>query len=186
MVDEGSQENSKPTEKKKKTYSKSAKTAVMDFLAKRDHSPRELLTKLSKRYSIEEAKEAIEWAKENNWIAADEVLSEKFSHHLHLKKKGIRYINAKLNQRGLPRVHPDEDLELKKAIDLIENKKIFKESLSALVSKKNLKTENKYESKDEFEKLKAKIGRFLVSRGFDMTIVRKVVYEYFKNTSSYE
>jgi hypothetical protein len=94
--------------------------------------------------------------KKNNWIAADEVLSEKFSHHLHLKKKGIRYINAKLNQRGLPRVHPDEDLELKKAIELIENKKIFKESfVSTSCLKKNLKTENKYESRDEFEKTKS-------------------------------
>lgn len=164
MVDSEQQE-------RKKRIQKSAKTAVMDMLARRDHSPREIQTKLRHKYTNEEVNEAIEWVKSNGWLASDTDLSEKFSHHLHQRKKGIHYINAKLTERGLPSINEDPDLELQKAIELVENKKAFKDNWTELFAKGN-------PSREDIEKLKAKIGRFLVSRGFAMNIVRKVVYEY--------
>lgn len=159
---------------KKKYYQRSAKTAMMDLLAKRDHSPRELRTKLGKKYPKEDVEEALLWVQENGWIASNEELSEKFTNHLHMRRKGIRYINAKLTEKGLPLQSEDFQTEYQKALDLVENKRIFKDNSSMS------QTPLTYE---ELEKLKAKAGRFLVSRGFSMSVVRKVVYEHFRKLS---
>ena len=143
----------------KKKYEKpSAKRKVMDFLARRDHSPKELIKKLKEReYPDEEIQAALAWAKEGRWLSDDKVLSEKFGAGLHRKKKGIRYINHALAEKGLPPIQSDPELELEKALKLVKNK----------IKPEEVLTKEK----------KEKIGRFLISRGFDSAIVRKVVYE---------
>ena len=53
-----------------------AKKKIMDFVARRDHSEKELRKKLSLRCEPKIVDQAIEWAKEQNWLAQPEVLSE--------------------------------------------------------------------------------------------------------------
>jgi len=140
---------------------------MMDLLARRDHSELEIRKKLKGKFQPEEIEKAIEYGKTNNWLpnseSAEIALSQKAAEHLHRKKKGILYINSKLYEKGLPEVQSDPEQELEKALELIKNKYSVKDDLD----------------REEKEKLKAKLGRFLVSRGFEMSIVRKVIYEKF-------
>lgn len=142
---------------------------MMDLLAKRDHSRKELVKKLSPYYTSEEVQKAINYAEINGWIPPERELAEKFARELHKKKKGIQYINSKLVEKGLPRLVSDEQLELEKAMSLIENKYDLSELAAEL-------REGRID-RELFEKQKARMGRFLVSRGFDQTIVRKVLYD---------
>lgn len=140
-----------------------AKKKVMDFLARRNHSEKELRKKLSEKFSKNELfttdviDEAIAYAKENNWLGDPEELAVQTADMLHRKNKGIHYINNYLREKGLPAVETDREFEIEKALLLVKNK--FDED---------------YEfSRDE----KAKVGRLLTSRGFDSETVRKVIYE---------
>ncbi|MGZ3795863.1 MAG: regulatory protein RecX [Pseudobdellovibrionaceae bacterium] len=166
-----------------------AKKKVMDLVALRDHSEKELRTKLrtyfkrnfqyrqrlakkqgrdlseefaSQQEEINDAIEgAIEFAKSHQWICKPEDLAEKMATMLHRKKKGISYINNYLKEKGLPSVPQDRDLELEKALALVKNKYSDFSQLSF----------------EEKKKEQARVGRFLVSRGFDSETVRKVIYE---------
>ena len=142
-----------------KKYEKpNAKRKIMDMLARRDHSPKELRTKLKKHeYSAEDIEAAIEFAKQGRWLADDQTLSEKMGASLHRKKKGIRYINQALNEKGLPPIKSDFEQELEKAMKLVKNKLKANEELT--------------------KEKKEKLGRFLLSRGFESSVVRKVIYE---------
>lgn len=139
-----------------------AKKKVMDLLARRDHSEKELRTKLRDRFSDEEGlgdivNEAIEFAKDNNWLGNPEDLASRMADMLHRRNKGIHYINNYLREKGLPSVETDRDLELEKALSIVKNK---------------------YDEDYEFSREeKAKVGRFLAARGFDSETVRKVIYE---------
>lgn len=142
----------------------------MDLLARRDHSEKELRQKLKRaKFSPEEIDKAIQYGKENNWLpdTAEKALglSDRTADSLHRKKKGILFINSYLAEKGLPEVQSNPDLELEKALNLIENKYSFSDQLD----------------REEKEKLKSKIGRFLISRGFETSIVRKVLYEKLRN-----
>jgi len=138
---------------------------MMDLISRRDHSEREIRQKLKGKFEPSEIDLAIEYGKERGWlpnsVESELALSEKAANELHRKKKGILYINAQLKEKGLPEVEGNPEQELEKAIELVKNK----------YSVPNDST------RDEKEKLKAKLGRFLISRGFDMSIVRKVIYE---------
>ena len=132
-----------------------AKDKLMDYLARRDHSELELKQKLRKsQYSAEEIQEAIDWAKEQRWLPEPEKISQKVADTLHRKYKGIHFINQYLREKGLPTVGRNDELELEKARHLINNKA---------------------SSRKRSER--AKMARFLVSRGFDGEIIRKVIHE---------
>lgn len=139
-----------------------AKRKVMDLLARRDHSEKELRQKLREKFSDEEdlgkvIDEAIDFAKDNNWLGDPTALALQMADILHRKKKGIHYINNYLREKGLPSVESDRDFELEKALSIVKNK---------------------YDENYEFSREdKAKVGRLLVSRGFDSETVRKVIYE---------
>lgn len=128
----------------------------MDLLARRDHSERELRQKLSKHFSTELIDQAIEHFKERGWLPNTQEqtleLSQKVAGSLHRKKKGLLYINQYLQQKGLPPIAMDESLELEKANALVKNKLA------------------KAQDRD-------KLGRFLKSRGFDNSTIRKVIYQ---------
>ncbi len=166
-----------------------AKKKVMDLVARRDHSEKELRTKLhtyfkrnfqyrqrlakkqghdlteeftAQQQEIADAiDEAITFAKTQNWICAPADLSEKMAQMLHRKNKGIGYINNYLKTKGLPCVANDHNLELEKAMALVKNKYSDFSKLP-------------YEQK---KKEQAQVARFLASRGFDSETVRKVIYE---------
>jgi regulatory protein len=137
-----------------------ARLKIMDLLARRDHSEKELRQKLKLKFEAEEIEAAIEYAKEKNWIPSSEedllVFSEKVADILRRKGKGIQYINQYLRKKGLLPVLSRPKEELEKAVELVENK-FFR------IQKKNPPD-------------RTKVGRFLMSRGFSSDIVRKVIY----------
>jgi regulatory protein len=138
---------------------RTAFNTVMDLLSRRDHSERELRRKLREReFTDEEIQSALEKAKDQKWMQAPQNLSEQFAGQLHRKNKGIHYINSTLAEKGLPPVQRDESLELEKAIKLVKTKYLNVSQMS----------------REE----KAKVGRFLASRGFDSSIVRKVIFNH--------
>jgi regulatory protein len=132
-----------------------ARNKMMDYLARRDHSEKELRQKLKERYSPEEINRAIEYAYENKWIPEGPVLSQKAARTLSDKGKGIRFINQYLKQKGLPPVATDHELEFEKALDII---------------RKKLRSERKARPEE-----KAKLTRFLLSRGFSGEVIRKAL-----------
>lgn len=134
-----------------------AKRKVMDLLSRRDHSELELRTKLSAHYSDEEIEEAIEHARTQKWLTKEEDLVAKITEELNRKERGILVINQKLEEKGLPPVKADPDHELEKARHLAKTKW------------------SRLEKPEESDR--DSIARFLTSRGFEESIVRKVVYE---------
>jgi regulatory protein len=143
-----------------------AKKKIMDFVARRDHSEKELRKKLSLRCEPEIVDQAIEWAKEQNWLAQPEVLSEKFAEQLSRRGKGIRKINQKLKELGLGAVKADKETELEKAKRLVLNK-WSAEDFRGL-------------GFQESQKLKAKIMRYLIARGYESDIVSNILKNEFK------
>lgn len=142
-----------------------ARNKMMDLLARRDHSEKELRQKLKGKFTSEEIDLAVEYGKQGRWIPdtveTRSVLAEKMAGALHRKGKGIRYINGYLAEKGLPPVAADPMEELEKARALVDNK--FSDVETS--------------DRKKAAKQKAKIGNFLMSRGFDMEVVRKVIYE---------
>ncbi|WP_413576870.1 regulatory protein RecX [Bdellovibrio sp. HCB290] len=142
--------------------SDTAKRKIMDLIARRNHSEKELRTKLHGKIAdedggLEAIDEAIAHAKKNNWLEDPTELAHRLADTLHRRHKGIEYINNYLNEKGLPSVEADSALELKKALEVITNK--FTEDF-------------KFSREDQ-----ARVGRLLTSRGFDSETVRKVIYE---------
>ncbi len=142
----------------------SARNKMMDLLARREHTEKELRLKLEDSFPRAEIEEAIEFGKKSKWIAnSDETLAalaEKTAEDLRRRGKGTLFINSYLEEKGLPKVSVNDSEELEKARRLVENKFSGFNSLDS----------------EEKAPLNAKVGRFLISRGFDEEIVRKVVY----------
>lgn len=149
-------------ESAKKKFKMSIKDKLMDYLARRDHSELELRRKLRKSYEREEIDSVIDWARQNKWLAEPETISQKVADTLHRKYKGIHFINQYLRDKGLPSVVRNDDVELEKARHLVKNK--ISSLRSRTPSAKNAADKNK-------------MIRFLASRGFDTSIIRKVVHE---------
>lgn len=148
-----------------------ARNKMMDLIAGRDHSEMELRQKLNLDFTPAETDAAIEYGKIHHWIPdteeAQAQLSQKYAEVLHRKNKGIESINHQLHEKGLPLIESDSRLELEKAFTLVKNKYSVKDDVSD----------------EEKAKLEAKVGRFLISRGFDedtvRQVLRKVIYEKF-------
>jgi regulatory protein len=141
----------------------SAQKKMMDILARRDHSEKEIRQKLKDKFTPEEIDRAIDLAKEKGWIPNSteslQALSEETAAMLRRKGKGPLYIERYLEERGMPPVKGDASEELEKAQELAHNK---------------------FSDIDKMDqKEKAKVGRFLISRGFSLETVRKVIYEKF-------
>lgn len=92
------------------------------LLSKRDHSVYELHKKLSKFYPHEEIIEALTIAAEGNWLTDETTLAKKFSEELSRKKKSARYIQQNLKKRGLTAPPADEEVEVSKAVELLEKR----------------------------------------------------------------
>lgn len=151
----GSSEN--PIEEKPKRPMVSPTVAAMNYLARRDHSEKELRTKLSAKYNNDEIDEAIEYVLTKGWLLPPEELALKTAKRLHEKGKGYLYIVKYLKDKGLPSVEKDEGLEIQKALDIIASKFDTEASLS-------------WEQKQ-------KIGGWLNRRGFDYSTVRACLDE---------
>ena len=134
-----------------------ARNKMMDLLAMRDHSEKELRAKLRKKeFSAEQIDQAIAYAKTHGWLPdthdQQAKLARQFADVLGKKYKGIHFINGYLKQKGLPPVPKDEREELAKA--------------QYLIKRKLTKGTNK--SKNDL----IKASRFLQARGFDSSTIR--------------
>lgn len=143
-----------------------AKKKIMDLVAGRDHSEKELREKLASRCEPEIIDQAISWANQQNWLASADFLTEKIADQLGRRGKGIHNINEKLHELGLPSVTIDAETELEKAKNLALKKwspEVF-DGLDLL----------------EAQKLKAKMMRFLTARGFESDVVLSILKIEFK------
>lgn len=141
---------------------------MMDFLSQRDHSEQELRNKLNNyEFSPEDIDSALAFGKKNGWIPdspeAAQDLAERAAESLKRKGKGILYINQKLREKGLPLQTANDQDELEKAFDLVKTKYSKLQSKFAEMPQ------------EEREKSKAKVARFLASRGYEMDIIQQVL-----------
>lgn len=148
-----------------------ARNKMMDYLAQRDHSEKEIRKKLASFFNKEDIDLAVQFGKENGWLPNSpedlQRLSKKYSSTLSRKKKGIKYIQSKLKEIGLPEVEFDPQLELEKALILVKNKYSFNASLFN-------------DCFEEKQKWRGKVVRFLQSRGFEIETIKKAL-ELFEN-----
>lgn len=149
-----------------------AKYRVMDLMATRDHTLKEIQKKLKPRCEEATLKELLTWLSEQTWLPEESKIQEQVVHALGRRKKGQNYINRKLNEMGLKSVQLNNENELEKALDCIQNK-WDKDDLKGLDFKKT-------------QKAKAKVIRFLAGRGFNLSVASKAYTEYFKKTKKFD
>lgn len=138
------------------TTEQKIKKKIMDLLARRDHSEKELRQKLREKFEDFDAIEkAITFVKDRNWLGDPQKLAEQMANMLHRKNKGVRYIQNYLKQKGLPMPSFNEDLELEKAKDLINKK---------------------FKTNDRSKATLMKKSRYLQSRGFNNEIISKIIF----------
>ncbi len=133
---------------------------LMKLLAMRDHSEKELLQKLKKKFEddIDGILKAIQYAKDHQWLKTPEELSQIVARQLSQRKKGSQYILKYLKQKGLPPVQTDLEIEFQKAKDLLEKK--FQHTSKPL----------KLDGKEKSRRM-----RFLAARGFSAEIIWKAM-----------
>lgn len=134
---------------------KSAFDRMMTYLARRDHTPRELRDKLARYHEGDEIIAALEKAEEYNLLPDPKVMSQKTSEALLRKGKGARYVAAYLKKKGLPPSGLKQEDELDRARRLVLDQLKFEIPFS-LEEKK-------------------KIFRYLTNRGFSSQVVRQVM-----------
>lgn len=132
---------------------------AMDYLARRDHSEKELIEKLSQHFEEAEVLPVIEEVKERGWLLPPDELSAKVTENLHNKNKGYHYIQQFLRKKGLPETPKDPQRELEKARDILERR-----GGSDLPTKR--------------------LASLLKNRGFDTETIGKVVNEIRRNSPS--
>lgn len=139
---------------------------LIDYLSRRDHSTKELREKLKRKLFDSATIEAsIQWAQERGYILAPEELSLRLSQQLIRRGKGRLYIEQYLKKKGLPsKPAIDDDSELSQALEFARQRA------------------KKYVNLDR--STREKIGRQLVSRGFPLNVVRKVIYEKLEDSES--
>lgn len=143
-----------------------AKDKVMDLIASRDHTLKEIEKKMKLRCEHETLKQLLEWVSVQSWLPSEEALQEQFVRALGRRKKGQNYINQKLKEVGLKTVKILPEIELEKALELLKIKWDPTE-FAGLQFK-------------ELQKQKAKVIRFLAGRGFDLSTASQAYKNYFK------
>lgn len=134
-----------------------ALAAITWYLAKRDHSEKELREKMRERHTPEAIQSALDEARERGWLARPEDLAQRVADALSRRQKSAGYIQGYLRKKGLPQAQLDDQTELEKAQHLLQTK---------LRKTANLTHE---------ERVKA--FRWLKSRGFGDKIIRRAIYE---------
>lgn len=127
------------------------------YLAMRDHSETELRTKMRRRFDSDMIEKAISFAKDRDWLADPEKIALRTTEELSRRKKSHRYIQNSLRKRGLPATRADSEGEIEKIRQLLRSKFVLDADLS-------------YEEK-------TKAYRFLRYRGFEDSLIRKVLNE---------
>lgn len=149
-----------------------AKKKLMDLVARRDHSVKELRQKLSLRCDPETVEKTLQWAQEQHWLAPPERLQSQVSQQLARRGQGIRRINQKLKSLGLDSTVGNSDEELNRAQQLVRAKWSY-ENFKHLDFK-------------EAQKLRAKIMRFLATRGYESSTISLILKNEFKQPETSE
>ncbi|MCB9026936.1 MAG: RecX family transcriptional regulator [Bdellovibrionaceae bacterium] len=127
------------------------------YLAQRDHAPIELRKKLRGKFEESTINQALGLATEKGWLKSPEELSESVTQTLHRKHKGFLYIQNYLKNLELPTTPMDESKEFEKCLSLLDNR---------FANWQNFTYEQKH-----------KPIRFLQSRGFTLSTIKKVLNE---------
>jgi regulatory protein len=125
---------------------------LIRILSRRDHSVLELTQKLSRWYTDDAVKAALQKAEEYRWLKAPEDLARNYSEVLHRKGKGHSALVRELKKRGLPAVDRNSEREVEKARALLAKKFPRKAKLDI--------------------KERQKAYRLLAYRGFDSDTIR--------------
>ena len=128
---------------------------MMRFLARRSYSELELRQKLAQYYDDAEVADAIAFAHEQNWIPSPHEMAEQVARELTRKRKGHRYIQNFLREKGLPTTARDGEAELARGRELVATKW------------------PEYRQADRNEKIR--ISRFLANRGYDDETIRTII-----------
>ncbi len=87
---------------------------IADYLARRDHSPKEILDKLERKkvFTTNEILSGIKKAQDAGWFLPDDELALKVHAHLVRKGKSHKYIEQYLKTKGLPSTAFDRSEEV--------------------------------------------------------------------------
>ena len=132
---------------------------MMDYLARRSHTELELSEKLLQHYALEDVEDALTRAKAAGWILPPEEMSVRVAEELTRKRKGHRFINQFLEQKGLPPVKEDVEAEMAKAREILESKLNHSFDDDGLIP----------------EALVPKAQRLLANRGFETETIARVL-----------
>lgn len=149
------------------SFKKALWVKVMDLLACRDHSEKELMEKLKDHYPLKDIQQTIVEMRTRGWILPPLELSRKIYENLNRKNKSHLFIRHFLEKKGLPPVPKDEDLELQKARAVLTR------------NSRKMGVRNK-------EQMKGKqVVSLLKNRGFDTETIGKVFHEALGNSSDF-
>jgi len=132
-----------------------------DFLARREHSRKELLTKLARRCNDEELIEDIVATVSREGLQSDERFTESFVHHSLNKGQGPNKINQSLRQHGVDQILIEQYLE--------------SESIDWLSLAEEVRVKKYGEDVPGDYQNKAKQSRFLYSRGFSSEQISQIL-----------
>lgn len=92
---------------------------IADYLARRDHSPKEILDKLEQKkiFDKELILEQLKKAQDAGWFLPEDELAQKVHAYLVRKRKSYKYIQQYLKTKGLPgtEFEPQEEAQTIKA-----------------------------------------------------------------------
>jgi len=152
-----------PEEKKK------ILTFALKKISARDFSEKELLISLKRKFpETDDFSEIIDILKAKNYLN-DKRFAENLVKNLRSKKKGIMFIKAKLREKGI-----SESIISKVLEENSDELTLAKEALLKKFGKSSL-------AKIDKEKLKVKILRFLISRGFEKSVSFRATEEFLKS-----
>ena len=147
--------------KKKDSIDQKVILKLQTYLSQRPHSEYELTCKLRKFFCLQDIEKALVLARKNNWLPTPNDLSQQLIEELNKKQKGWRIIQSTLNQKKLPLLVKDETIEEQKARWWLSER---------------LKPSSPFSPETV-----QKVYRFLINRGFEEDIIKKVVNEYQNN-----
>lgn len=131
---------------------------ILLLLARRDHSEKELRSKIKDQFPPEAINTAIEEAKNKSWIKPPQFLSIEVAKQLMSRNKGELYIQNYLRRKGLPPVTIREEEEKQRGLDLL-NLKFPGWSSFTLQDKQ-------------------KPARFLQNRGFTVGTIKSLLFSH--------
>tara|TARA_R110002072_G_scaffold50843_3_gene136530 strand:- start:4859 stop:5275 length:417 start_codon:yes stop_codon:yes gene_type:complete len=132
-----------------------------DFLARREHSRKELANKLARRCSDETLIDDLLDTLSSEGLQSDERFAESFVHHSLNKGQGPNKITQELRQRGVDQLLIEQYLE--------------SESIDWASLAEEVRVKKYGDSVPDDYQNKAKQSRFLYSRGFSSELINQLL-----------